>query len=175
MEHGIPALLVAAIMIVAAMLVTRSSMTGVDGISQSFKEMESRTGTQARTSIDITSTGSDAAGANLTATVRNNGSTVLGNWDATDVVVRYLDETSIRQERWLPYTGAGLMSNQWTVNYISNDVFEPDLLNPGEQMEIQMRVNPVMACGTTGTVVFTTEQGVTTTASVSGPACPPPP
>jgi len=67
------------------------------------------------------------------------------------------------------------VANSWTVNSITNDVFEPGLLDPGEEMQIQMRINPVIGCGTTGTIVFTTEQGVTTTANVWGPACPPPP
>lgn len=175
MEHGIPALLVATIMIVAALLVTRSGLSGVDAVTQSFKEMETRTGAQARTRVAITGTASDGAGANLTATVANSGSTVLGTWDVTDVVVRYTDDGGAYQIRWLPYTSGALVANSWTVNSITNDVFEPGLLDPGEEMQIQMRINPVIGCGTTGTIVFTTEQGVTTTANVWGPACPPPP
>lgn len=175
MEHGIPALLVATIMIVAALLVTRSGLSGVDAVTQSFKEMETRTGLQARTRVEMTGTGADASGANLTATVANSGATVLGNWGATDVVVRYKDETGAYQIRWLPYTDGALVANSWTVNAITNDVFEPSLLNPGEEMQIQLRINPVIGCGTTGTIVFTTEQGVATTANVWGPACPPPP
>ncbi len=172
MEHGIPALLVAAIMIVAALLVTRSGLTGVDALTKSFKEMETRTGAQARTKVDIITAASDAAGANVTATVKTNGSTVLGVWEATDVVVRYTGDGGAAQLRWLPYTAGALSPNTWKVNAIVNDVFEPDLLDPGEQMDIQMRINPVIGCGTTGTIVFTTEQGVTTSANVAGPPCP---
>ncbi len=175
MEQGIPALIVASIMLVATMLVARSGYMGVDAISGSFKEMESRVAEQARTNVGITATSSDGSGANLNATVENTGSTVLGNWDYTDVVVQYIDDGSSYRIRWLAYTAGALSSNEWTVNSITNDVFEPDLLNPGEEMDIQLRINPVIGCDTTGTIIFTTEQGVTTTASVAGPACPPPP
>ncbi len=172
MEHGIPALIIASVMIVATLLIARSGYMGVDAVNQSFKEMESRVGEQARTNVVIENTASDASGANLTADVTNTGSTVLGDWDYTDVVVQYIDDVGAYHIRWLPYTGGALSANTWTVNSITNDVFEPGLLNPTEQMQIQLRINPVIGCGTTGTMIFTTEQGVTTTANVAGPTCP---
>lgn len=172
MEHGIPALIIASVMIVATLLIARSGYMGVDAVNQSFKEMESRVGEQARTNIALSDTASDSAGTNLTATVTNTGSTVLGDWDYTDVVVQYIDDVGGYNIRWLAFTGGALSSNTWTVNAITNDVFEPGLLNPTEDMQIQLRINPVIGCGTTGTMIFTTEQGVTSTANVAGPPCP---
>jgi hypothetical protein len=50
---------------------------------------------------------------------------------------------------------------------IANDAFEPDVLNPGEVMEMQIRVNPPLGAGTTGWVIVATENGVTVSAYVT--------
>ena len=75
MENGLPALMIAAILMLSSVLISRGGLLGADAIGQTLRESESRYGQQNRTGLTVTATSIDAAGANITVTVRNDGST----------------------------------------------------------------------------------------------------
>ena len=109
----------------------------------------------------------DESLANITVMIRNDGQTKTADYARMDVVVQYFSESGSRYVRWVPYTSGELESNTWTVASIANDAFEPDVLNPGEVLELQIRVNPPLGAGTTGWVIVATENGVTVSAYVT--------
>ena len=167
METSIPALLVTAILMITTVVLARSGYTSLDELGQSWQVMQERLGDQVHTQMAVVETRIDESLANITVRIRNDGQTKMADYPRMDVVVQYFSESGTRYVRWVPYTSGALESNTWTVASISNDVFEPDVLNPGEVMEMQIRVNPPLGAGTTGWVIVATENGVTVSAYVT--------
>ena len=169
MESGIPALFIAAILMFSTVLVGRGGFIGMDSVGQSLKVSEVRNLQRIGTQLVVTGTTIDGAGANVTVTVRNDGQTSIGDFSRMDVLVQYFDEAAARHDKWIAYTSGALASNTWKTGAFTSDVFEPGILNPGETMQILVRVNPVVGVGTTNKVVIASELGVTTQALFAGP------
>jgi flagellar protein FlaF len=169
METGLPALVIAAILMLASVFIARSGFVGADRIGQSLRQSEARFGQQNRTGLSVNQTSIDASGANITVTIENEGQTALADWAAMDVLVQYFDEDGTRYDKWIAYTDGALASDTWTTGSFTDDVFEPGILNSGEQMEIDIRINPVAGPGTTNRVIVVTERGVGVDASFAGP------
>lgn len=168
MESGLPALMIAAILMLSSVLIARGGYLGADAIGQTIRESESRYGQQNRTGLTITATAIDGSGANITVTVRNDGATSMADWAAMDVLVQYFGETGTRYDKWLSFANV-LGSDTWTTGPFTSDVFEPGILNQGESLEMQLRVNPVVGAATTNRVIIGTERGVTVSAYFAGP------
>jgi archaellum component FlaF (FlaF/FlaG flagellin family) len=149
------------------MLMAHSGYTSVDRLGQSWQGMEARLGQQARTDLTVVETSVDGSKANVTVRLRNDGQTKIADYARMDVLVQYFSESGERYVRWIPYTAGALESNTWTVESISNDTFEPNVLNPGEILEMHIRINPPVGAGTTGWIIVSTENGVTATAYVT--------
>ncbi|MEX2247421.1 MAG: hypothetical protein WEC75_12135 [Dehalococcoidia bacterium] len=169
MENAVPALIIAAILMLATAFLARSGFMGVDAIGQELRASEIRYGEQNRTGLTVTATSIDGSGANVTVTVRNDGQTPLADFGAMDVLVQYFSESGTRYDKWLPYTSGGLTADTWTAGTFTDDVFEPGILNPGEGVEVLLRVNPVVGAGTTNRAVVGSERGVTVQTLFDGP------
>jgi archaellum component FlaF (FlaF/FlaG flagellin family) len=167
METSIPALLVTALLMITTVVLARSGYSSLDTLGQSWQVMEERLSDQTHTEFSVVETLIDEGKANITVMLRNDGQTKAGDYSRMDVVVEYFSETGTRYVQWMPYVSGSLQSNTWTVISISNDAFEPDVLNPGEVMEMQIRVNPPLGLSTTGWVIIAAENGVTVSAYVS--------
>jgi len=169
MENGLPALLVAAILMLSTVLMARGGFLGADAVAQSLRESEARYAQQSHTKLAVAGTSIDGSGANITVTLRNDGKTPVGDFAAMDVVVQYFGESGARYDKWLAYTSGALASDTWKTGTFTNDIFEPGILNPGESVDLLLRVNPVVGSGTTNMVVIGSEHGVTTSAYFAGP------
>lgn len=169
MENGLPAILIAAILMLSTVLMARGGFLGADAIGQSLRQSEERYGQQNRTGLTVTDTAVDPSGANITITMRNDGQTPVGTFASMDIVVQYFAEGGGRYDKWLPYTSGALGSDTWTTGTFTNDVFEPGILNPGESVQIRMRVNPVVGTGTTNLAIIGTDKGVTVQTYFAGP------
>jgi hypothetical protein len=169
MENGLPAILIAAILMLSTVLMARGGFMGADAIGQSLRGSETRYGEQNRTSLIVTNTAIDGAGANITITVRNDGQTPVANFANMDVVVQYFAEGGTRYDKWIPYTAGALAADTWTIGAFTNDVFDPGILDAGESVAIEIRVNPVVGATTTNRAIIGTEKGVTVQASFAGP------
>jgi flagellar protein FlaF len=169
METSIPALFIAAIFMMSTVLLGRGGFIGMDNVGQSLKVSEVRSLERAATQLTVSNTAIDGLGANVTITLRNDGQTPVREFARMDVVVQYFDEGAVRHDKWIAYTSGGLASDTWTTGAFTNDVFEPGILNPGEQMDIVVRLNPVVGAGTTNKVVISTEHGVTLQTLFAGP------
>ncbi len=169
MENGLPALLIAAILMLSTVLMARGGFMGADAIGQTLRQSETRYGQQNRTGLQVTTTSIDAAGANVTITIKNNGQTPLADYADMDVVVQYFGETGTRFDKWIPYTSGPLAADTWKTGTFTNDVFEPGILNTGESMELLIRLNPVVGPATTNLAVIGSEKGVTVQTYFAGP------
>ena len=161
--------MIAAIMMLATVLMARGGFLGADAIGQSLRESEARYAEQNRTGLTVTNASIDGAGANVTISVRNDGQTPVADFGGMDVVVQYFDELGGRHDAWIPNTSGALGSNTWAASAFQNDVFEPGILNPGESMDLTIRLNPVVGAATTNRAVIATERGVTIETYFNGP------
>jgi len=168
-ENGLPALMLAAIMMLATVLMARGGFLGADAIGMSLRESETRYAEQNRTGLTVTGTSIDGTGANLTITVRNDGQTPIADYAGMDLVLQYFDENTVRYDTWIPYTTGPLASNTWTQGNFQNDVFEPGILNTGESMDLTVRVNPVVGAASVNWAVIGTDRGVTVQTYFDGP------
>ncbi len=168
MESGLPALIIAAVFLLAASFLSRSGISSYEALGQHIKQVEARTGEQARTRLTIVSASLDAPGTTLTVQLRDDGSTNISSWSALDVLVSYYTGPSSRVDAWIPYVDGGLSPNTWTVVSITSDAFEPGILNPGETATIEVGLSPAVASGTTNEVVIATDGGVTVSAPFTG-------
>ncbi len=168
METSIPALLIAAIMMITTVVMARSGYSSVDRLGQSWQGMEQRLEERVRTQLTAVSSQVDSSHANITLQLRNDGQTTVADFARMDVVVQYLSESGTRYAHWIPFTSGALQSNTWRVASIANDTFEPGVLNPGEILQLEIRINPPMGPGTNGWVIVSTENGVTVSADVTG-------
>jgi len=169
MENGLPAILIAAILMLSTVLMARGGFMGADAIGQSLRGSETRYEEQSRTSLTVTGTAIDGTGANITITVRNDGQTSIANFANMDVVVQYFGEGGPRYDKWIPYTAGALAADTWTIGAFTNDLFDPGILDAGESVAIQIRVNPVVGHATTNRAIIGTERGVTVQTSFAGP------
>ena len=89
----------------------------------------------------------------------------MADFEMWDVIVQYYDEGSIYHVEWLPYDEDEAGTYKWQVGWIKMngqaEVFEPDVLNPGEQIMIKTLLDPEVGDNTTNMVVISTPTGVT--------------
>jgi len=98
--------------------------------------------------------------------LRNSGQVKLSSFSKWDVIVKYYNSGNY-YITWLPYVDGNPGNNEWTVNgiYLSSEnltdeVFEPGILNPGEEMIIQTELSPDIDKDTTCDVTVSTPNGV---------------
>ena len=161
MEHTIPALVIAAILIVGGVVIADVTNSSVDSVNQSWRQMEALSEERLGTVLSVVSTSVTNGGADITIVLSNEGRTTLRDPSLMDVIVNYEGTDNQRYARWIPYTSGPLQDNTWTVTGISNDFRNPSDFDPGEEMTIQIRINPATTSNPERWVVIATETGVT--------------
>ena len=109
----------------------------------------------------------------LDFTVANNGQSQLRQISDWDVIVWYEGASgSGLQIVWLTYTTSATPSaGEWTLTGIYEDagtfdpeVYQPGIVNPGEELIIRAELGPAVAASSSNTVTLAVEQGVAVTA-----------
>lgn len=108
-----------------------------------------------------------ATGTQVTFTLRNVGSTKVADFDQWDLIIQHYSAAGIYSVQWLPYTSdLSLANNQWRVAgfYLSAaedipEVFEPGILNPGEELVIQAQVYPPIGPSTVNLATVMSNNG----------------
>ncbi len=164
METVLISLLCIALIVFGGMTMSQGFMTSVDASTTGLEEIGQRDENIMRTEIKPVGA-SQPANNTLELTLQNSGQTKLADYDKWDVFVHYYDAGGNYHTRWLPYTTGTLNDNEWEVTGIelngSPEIFEPNVLNPEEQMTIQAQLNPAVGNNTTNMVVVATPSGVT--------------
>ena len=164
METAIVSLLCIALIVFGGMTMSQGFLTSVDASTTGLEEIGQRDETMMRTELSSVSTSLPAADT-LEVTLENSGQVKLADFDKWDVIVQYHDGTGTYYTRWLPYTVGTLGDNEWEVAWIqlngAAEVFEPNVLNPEEQIMIRAQLNPSAGAGTTNMVVVSTHSGIT--------------
>jgi len=158
MDNVLPAVLVAAIMLMGSLALGRSGFSSFRVLSEAWQDAEERSVELARSDIVITSI--NRSGANVDAIVQNDGATPVVDFSRMDVVVQYTSGGN-SYIKYIPFTTQTTPQPQdtWRVLSITNDVIDPSVLNTGESMTIRVRLNPAPGTGSHWLQV-TTELGI---------------
>ncbi len=165
METAIVSIVCIALIFVGGMTMSQNYLSSVDSTSQQFQHVLSRD--QAILKTSITPLSANVSGENtIYISLRNTGQAKLADWEHWDIIVQYYNGV-LMHASWLPYVAANPVGNAWTVDAICIDaaqgtpeVFEPGILNPGEEMIIKATVAPAIGRPTNDQVVISTPNGV---------------
>ena len=166
METALISLICIALMIFGGMTMSQGFMTSVDASTTGLSEIGELTETIMRTELTPISTNMTLlAGADpLDIVLKNTGQTKMADFEKWDVIVQYYDDSGIYHVEWLPYSPGGAGTYEWEVGWIRLDgaaeTFEPNVLNPGEEMMIRTWLDPSVGVGTTNMVVISTPSGI---------------
>jgi len=169
METALVSLVCIAVLIVGMVTVTFNAFQAATTVSDSLREMEQQAGEIRRTEITLLPPTGKYGGGNMELRVRNDGQINLAQFSRWDVIAQYPVSGGAEYLDYLEYTEANPPgSNQWTVEGIyiitSSDpeVYDPNVLNPGEMMQIILNLDPGMdAKGLVARVTVSTPNGVT--------------
>lgn len=158
MDSILPALLAVAILVLASLMLGRSSFTSIRVVTDAWQDAEERSVERVRSDITITSI--TTSGSTVNVTVRNNGATPVVDFSRMDLVVQYSSGSS-NYTKYLDYTteSSPQPADTWRVVSINNDVIDPRILNTGENMSIQIELSPAPGSGSHWLQV-TTELGI---------------
>ncbi len=174
METAIVALIAMALMVLGGVTMSQGFLSSADTTTAGLEEMSETAGEIMRTELSILSATQPAADT-LEVTLRNSGQTKLANFARWDIIVQYYDGGASYYVKWLDHTEGALGNDEWKKTGIYLDagtsnpeVFEPGILNPGEEIVIEAKLDPSVGQGTTNLVVVSTPNGIPVSISFPG-------
>jgi len=161
MEHAIPALVIAAIIVVGGVILADATRGSLQTVDESWRDIEALSEERLGTELTVVSTKVTNGGATVTAVLRNEGRTAITKPSHMDMIINYDGTDDQRHVVWLPYTKNNPPGdNQWTVDSISGDYRNPGVLDTGEEMTIEIQLNPATKEGPNRWLVVATEAGI---------------
>jgi len=138
-----------------------------DQLWQTRTLMEGLTEVQQQTALALVASTITDAGETIELTFRNVGRSKIADFDQWDLIVQYYSAADIYAVQWLPYSRDPTPgTNQWTVAglYLSAsagtpEIYEPAILNPGEEIVIAARVVPPVGPNTTNLATIAVGNG----------------
>jgi hypothetical protein len=162
MEHTIPALVIAAIIVVGGVILAGVTNSSLDRVGLSWREMEALSEERMGTDLTFVSTDVTGGGADVTVVLGNGGRTSIQEPSRMDLIINYPDTGDQRQVVWLPHTESNPPgNNEWTVDSIAGDYRNPGVFDTGEEMTIKIHLNPATGSGPDRWLVVATETGIT--------------
>ena len=164
METIITGLIIISLLLVVVFTIAEVLLSSQEAILASWREMEERLGERARTNLSPVAAQTISSGAVVQVTIRNDGDTKLADFDHWDVILQYYDGAGSYYTEWYPF-GSG--TNEWDVWDIFLDaptvdeVYDINILNPGEEAVIWISVSPAVGVGTTNLATIATPNGIT--------------
>jgi archaellum component FlaF (FlaF/FlaG flagellin family) len=172
METAFVSVICVALMVIGGMTMARGFLSSVDNTSANMQVVSQRNENMMRTNISVLEVKQVSADT-LEVHISNIGQTKLADFSKWDVIVHHMDDTNNYYVTWLPYKISSPGANEWTEAgiYTSSgqpEVFDPGILNPGEELVIETKISPNIKAGSENLVVVTTPNGVTVTKSFNG-------
>jgi hypothetical protein len=167
METAIVSIICIALVVFGGMTMSHGFMTSLDAGTTGLEEAGQRDEAIMRTElVPISTNVSLVSGPDpLEIILENTGQTKMAEYERWDVIVQYYDDTGTYYVEWLPYSPSGGGTNEWGVGWIrlngQAEIYEPNVLNPKEQIMIKTWLDPSVGAGTTNMVMVSTPSGVT--------------
>jgi flagellar protein FlaF len=154
MEIVIAGLIIITLILFGLLTISQSILSAQDAILESWREMEERLEERAKTDLSPIGAETSIAGSTVWITLKNDGDIKLADFDRWDVILQYTADGGPHVE-WYPY------ELKWTTTI--TDVLEPGILNPGEEMVIDVSVSPWVAEDTTNLALVAAPNGISAT------------
>jgi hypothetical protein len=172
MESALVSLIIITVALFGFLTLTDSYLSMQDTLMVARQEMEERDQERARTELTLVGAETLSNGAIVAITLKNEGATRLADFDQWDVVIQYYTGAGVYVTNWFPYVETAMPGdNQWAVAglYTSAagavpEVYEPGILNPGEEIVIQVKVLPEIGADTTNLATIAVSNGVSQSA-----------
>jgi len=149
METVLSALVVIFIVLFAVLTLSHAFLASQEMLQVTWTEMDARMDLQNRTRLNIDQAKMADSGNTIEVSVRNVGDVKLADCKAWDVIVQYYDTAtpSVYHIKYMSYAESNPASNQWTLAGIYANVernlaesYEPDILNPGEIVVLDLKI-----------------------------------
>lgn len=167
METVLTAFIVITLLLFVGLTLFQGFLETQDDMQATWREMEDRLEQKSHTTLTPLNAESKSSGSVIELTLRNDGTTKLADFADWDVIVQHYSASTSYYVGWLPYVAHEPTGSEWTVVGIYGDtasleaeVFEPDILNPGEEILLRVRVMPPVGPSTTNLAVISTDNGV---------------
>jgi len=174
MESAIVSIVCIALIVLGGMTLSQSFLSSLDSSSVGFEEMSERAEEIMRTELTPLKAEQPSADT-LEVTLKNSGQTKLSTFASWDIIIQYYDSGGTYHVEWLPYTEGTPGNNEWTDKGIYLDAelgtpeaFEPGILNTGEEIVIEVKLDPPVGENTTNLIVITTPNGIPASISFDG-------
>lgn len=149
---------------------TQDAILGATAVRTAFTEERTRT------NLTLVGAATLNGGTLVELTIKNSGSTKLADFEQWDLLLQYYTATGTYLTDWYPYVAPSSPGdNQWRVVGIylnaattATEIYEPGILNPGEELLVRVRLAPAVGPGTTNFITFGVANGVTLSASFAG-------
>lgn len=168
MESVLTAFVTIFITLFAVLTLSESVISAQDTLRTAQQQMQARLTGQEQIKLTPVNAQVTTAGTVVDFTLRNTGTARLLDFDRWDVFIQYYDTATpaVYHILRLPYSAADPAESQWSVEgiYLNSQqgitaAYEPGILGPGEQIAIQVKLNPPVARGTAIRGVFATDSG----------------
>ena len=161
MESALTSIIMAILMLFTVLTLGQTYLEGQDTVMLAEQTMQTRVLERAKTDLAVIGAQTKSAGSVIEITLKNTGSLKLADFDRWDVLVQYYASAGTYRMAWLPYTAQTLNDNQWTVvgiyvdaAFLAAEVYDPDILDPGEEMILRVKVAPSVGLTTTNMVTI---------------------
>ncbi|MCA9918380.1 MAG: hypothetical protein KC445_10540 [Anaerolineales bacterium] len=167
MESIVTVIVVVALILTAGLNIFETSLDTQEELMTSWQAMEDRTDDRVRTELTPISATVQSNGALVELTLRNDGSTALTDFDEWDIFMQYYSSGDVYNIDWYPYTSGAPGGNQWTATIYTDaaggipEIYEPGILNPDEELVLQLNIAPGIALTTTNRLTLSTNNGIT--------------
>ena len=172
METILVVLMCIALMVFGVMTLGQGFLVSTDSAALSTEDITVARGETLRTDISIiagSSTGADT----IELILENTGQVKLASFSKWDVIIEYHDDGDDYYIKWLDYTDGSLGADEWHYEGIyldasanTTEAFEPEILNPEEEIKIEAKLDPPPQSGTTVDAVIATPNGISSTYSL---------
>jgi hypothetical protein len=176
-ENVLVASIVIFLIVFGVLALSETFIASQDMLRGSWQDMQARLEAQTGTHIQPLEAHTASMGTVADLTLHNDGSIPLADFDHWDVIFQYYDAGTPADYRIsrLSYARQEAGGGEWTVAGIYQDaqqdqpeVYDPDILDPGEDIVQRLRGTSPVGAGTTGEITVVTTSGSRTTFFFTG-------
>ena len=162
MDTILVAVVVLVLIIMSVLTMTFSMFQSANTLGDSWKTMEAQSISISETAISTLVTGNYSGGL-IDVAVQNEGRTNLYDYSRWDVILQYQSGDAFHLSYAETYPPG---SGEWTSEGIfmaggAPEVFDPNILNPGEVMIVAINPDMEIGIGKTARIIISTPNGVT--------------
>lgn len=167
MESALVSLILMTALLFSVLTLADNYFTTQDTLRAAHTRMEMQRQERAETALGHVQTEVISSGSILEITIRNEGTSKLVDFDQWDLIIQYYNEAGLYAVQWLPYVASVPPdNNEWavaglyqTAASLTTEVYEPGILNPGEEMVLQAKLLPPIGSDTTNMATIATANG----------------